>query len=103
MPLKIKLDLDALSVESFATSVAEARRGTVHGHISETTCDLRACDCGTSAGAYCTDISCVTCDETCGYSCNGTCHENTCATCNESCGQYCTTGPVIVCSCSPTG
>ena len=100
MSLKIKLDLDALSVESFTTSDVDAKRGTVHGHISDTTCYQRLCDCGNSYGLYCTRE--ITCPNTCDASCDGTC--NSCnGTCFEdTCQQYCTTGPVIVCSCSPT-
>ena len=84
---KLKLDLDDLSVESFATT-PESRGdgGTVFG---------QGCTCYTQ----CTCPGCPTCDAscngTCDASCNGTCGEtevsclNTCGgfTCDESCAS----------------
>jgi len=49
---KLKLDLDALEVESFGTDTADRARGTVHGNstISELPCTLDTChhSCGWS-------------------------------------------------------
>jgi hypothetical protein len=67
---KLKLDLEDLSVESFATT-PEARRdgGTVFG---------QQCTCYTQ----CTCPGCPTCDASCNGTCGGTCE----ASCNGTCG-----------------
>lgn len=91
---KIRLQLDALAVESFETTAAEKAKGTVFGE---------ECSCLTD----CTCPGCPTCDNTCPLSCNGTCNEFTCGgddTCldspcqtypNQTCG--CTDGKYAVC------
>ena len=71
---KMKLNLDALGVESFDTSGADAKRGTVFGE---------QCTCYTN----CTCPGCPTCYASCNGTCGGTCGENTCAaSCNGTCG-----------------
>lgn len=63
---KIRLDLDGLSVDTFATSPAEAERGTVQGHWSQLgTCDAFVATCQLNG----------TCKFTCWNGCNdtGTC------------------------------
>lgn len=109
---KLRLSLDDISVDSFATLSTRVRTGTVAAHDnSNTTCFQIICDC-----------SGHTCDPTCGNSCNGTCHASCNGTCNgcpnpsdngtcvgwtcegtcgytcegESC-DYCTVPPQIVC------
>jgi hypothetical protein len=75
---KLKLHLDALSVESFDTTGAEKAKGTVFGE---------QCTCYTQ----CTCPGCPTCDNTCAYTCDdATCPA--CPTCAASCNgtcQYC--------------
>jgi hypothetical protein len=70
---KLKLDLEDLAVESFATT-AEPRResGTVFG---------QQCTCYTQ----CTCPGCPTCDASCNGTCGGTCG----ASCNGTCGDTC--------------
>jgi hypothetical protein len=96
--MKLKLDLDQLTVESFDTVKVAAEKGTVFGE---------QCTCHTN----CTCPGCPTCDHTacgqntcqdsCAESCYGTCGgENTCwQTCG---GQYTCesqTGAQIICQC----
>src|SRR5262249_17402624 len=92
---KVRMNLDALQVESFDTSPADARtrRGTVHarGGTVEPYPDFP------QGGSYpncpsplCVDTPLASCDGscryTCGASCNGTCNSCvTCNTCQESC------------------
>jgi hypothetical protein len=68
---KLKLDLEDLSVESFATT-PEAHResGTVFGQ--------NHCTCYTQ----CTCPGCPTCDASCNGTCGGTCD----VSCNGTCG-----------------
>jgi hypothetical protein len=66
---KLRLELDALIVETFAPAGGAGARGTVHGHVSlywedclpSETCEGAGWPCGPSE-----------------QSCNGTCYENTC-------------------------
>jgi len=62
---KLRMDLDALSVETFETASAEAVRGTVQGHWSQVgTCDAVVATCQVNG----------TCAFTCGVRCgSGTC------------------------------
>jgi hypothetical protein len=59
---KLKLNLDTLQVETFATAAVDgAERGTVHGHYSQRgTCDARAATCqvGTCT-ARCGTVGCT--------------------------------------------
>jgi hypothetical protein len=67
---KLNLDLDQLAVESFDTSAAQRRTGTVRAHgFTETSCNQIICDCGP------TNVTCETdCDQdTCGASCVNIC------------------------------
>ncbi|WP_420125025.1 hypothetical protein [Longimicrobium sp.] len=96
---KIRLDLDALSVETFSTTGGEAEaRGTVKAHRPDYTqgwdCQsIDICetgDCATYAESECGTCAtlCATCYE---YSCGVTIC-NTCVTCGErTCqpGSYC--------------
>jgi hypothetical protein len=78
---KLTLDLNALTVQSFATAPAAPSRGTVHGE--------QQCTCPTA----CTCPGCPTCDETCPDTCYETCAGFTCATCGgqETCDYTCWT------------
>lgn len=78
---KLKLQLDALKVETFATSGHRARRGTVAGHGI-----TQSGTCGTGCGGY-TDggDTCMggqwTCHDSCDTGCNsyfGTCYTADC-------------------------
>jgi hypothetical protein len=60
---KLKLDMDELLVESFATADADPEaRGTVHGNAATGLCTLRATRCYQE-----------TCDLSCDYTCDGSC------------------------------
>lgn len=60
---KIRLDLDRLSVESFATGDTDAPpRGTVHGQWSQRgTCDgfVATCQYGGTCGPGCATVGCT--------------------------------------------
>lgn len=69
---KIRLDIDALQVDSFETRAPEAERGTVRGHATQygscqgscvQTCGGRTCEppCENEPTIY------VTCVESCGW------------------------------------
>ncbi len=71
---KLKLDLEELSVESFATTPNRpAEGGTVFG---------QQCTCYTQ----CTCPGCPTCDASCNGTCGGTCAGTCDASCNGTCG-----------------
>ncbi len=71
---KLKLDVEDLSVESFATTPeARGEGGTVFGQ--------NHCTCYTQ----CTCPGCPTCDASCNGTCGGTCG----ATCDASCNATC--------------
>lgn len=109
---KLKLDLDALAVESFAASADAAAPGTVRANDesnarcnSDVSCGNTCVDscgiCGTylcvptednaTCNFYCTVSGGTSCNAPCGYSCDGSpsCNNQTCvATCqgNPTCG-----------------
>lgn len=96
---KLRLELDALRVESFETAIAREPRGTVHGRgwtdvvvycrtdrpVGEcypTNYDLAfgtddSGDCSISCNATCA----ASCNGTCDGSCNGTCAASWCGGC----------------------
>jgi hypothetical protein len=71
---KIRLDLDALAVDSFAVSAESAPRGTVQGHGGRQSIDI----CEPLPHDY-TEVDC-----TAAASCNGTCY----ASCGGGCGGW---------------
>jgi hypothetical protein len=76
--MKLKLNLEQLSVESFDTTSVEKQRGTVVGE---------QCTCWTRCGQN-TCPGCPTCDNTCAYTCDdATCPA--CPTCAASCNGTC--------------
>ena len=78
MPSKLKLNLEALTVDTFDTSAQKGEKGTVFGE---------ACTCWTQCGQN-TCPGCLTCDHTCA----NTCDDATCAgSCNGTCGATCFT------------
>jgi hypothetical protein len=75
---KLKLDLEDLSVESFATTPeSRGEGGTVFGQ--------NHCTCYTQ----CTCPGCPTCDATCNGSCVNTCASSCNGTCGNTCGDTC--------------
>lgn len=57
---KVKLDLDELAVESFATADGESEvRGTVHGHDATELCTRFMTRCYQDTCAFSCDGSCV--------------------------------------------
>ncbi|HEX8695606.1 MAG TPA: hypothetical protein VF746_24545 [Longimicrobium sp.] len=95
---KLRLELEALAVESFDTAPAAGGAGTVRGHAEAVPADEIDCSrCPTC------DASCRTCElqdtcwQTCAASCQGSCdsctlcQEITCATnCLRTCQVDCT-------------
>ena len=69
---KLKLRLEDLRIDSFATTPGERPKGTVFGE---------QCTCYTQ----CTCPGCPTCDA----SCNGTCDASCNGTCGDSCNGTC--------------
>lgn len=71
MTSKMKLELEALVVESFETGDAHGARGTVHGHAVWYTrhCNTDGATCDAAAtcdGAYSCNVNDNTCMESCG-------------------------------------
>ncbi|MFL5385300.1 MAG: pinensin family lanthipeptide [Longimicrobiaceae bacterium] len=102
---KLRLDLDQLHVESFATDERERERGTVKGNAEladgaiaypggtfNQTCMIDFCKDSWMSG-------CLTCAGTCDNTCPNTCQ--TCNTCfgGDSCigGATCMTGCLATC------
>jgi hypothetical protein len=74
---KLKLNLEELAVESFATTPEpRSEGGTVFG---------QQCTCYTQ----CTCPGCPTCDASCNGTCGGTCGATCDASCNGTCGGSC--------------
>jgi hypothetical protein len=88
---KLKLDLDALEVQSFATTgAAGGAAGTVHGMIVSTDDPMGCNEPIFMNAALCPSFGCPTaigmdsCDGTCGNSCG-----NSCGSCYGSCNFDC--------------
>ncbi len=80
MKIKLQLNLEDLSVDSFDTTSTQKAKGTVFGE---------QCTCYTN----CTCPGCPTCDRTCPNTCAYTCDDNTCAyTCDDNTCVNCTGG-----------
>lgn len=82
---KMKLDLDALRVETFDTDGAAAGVGTVLAHYKVPPAEPATID------------PCVPYSQSCGISCNGSCV----ATCQASCFDTCAGHATCYQSCSP--
>ncbi len=86
--MKLKLNLDALSVDTFDTTRSERQNGTVFGE---------QCTCWTACGQN-TCPGCPTCDGSCNGTCAGSC-DNTCVyTCDDASCAGCGTG-YTACGC----
>jgi hypothetical protein len=86
--MKLKLNLEQLTVDSFDTTVSEKPRGTVFGEqcTCYTNCTCPGCPtCDATCNYTCDDATCPNCP-TCAASCNGTCN---CGT-YDSCDSWCT-------------
>jgi modification target Cys-rich repeat protein len=87
MRTKLTLNVEQLAVDSFDTSTASAKRGTVFGE---------QCTCYTQ----CTCPGCPTCYNTCAATCVNTCDDHTCAaSCNGTCGATCDCSGYTECDC----
>jgi len=93
---KLKLDLEHLAVESFATAEGEELYGTVRGAQDGAEEELEVAEPGDVEIAPASWWSCFTrCGQlTCQWSCAGTCAGD--VTCN-SCNGTCPTGGGTVC------
>lgn len=99
---KLKLDMDALQVDTFTTADSGTGRGTVRGHVTllhcSTQCDTEGntCDGGHTCNA---EFSCNG-EYSCALSCTD-CTTNRCDTNVQTCGQF---SCVYTCgSCNPYG
>jgi hypothetical protein len=86
--VKLKLNLDQLSVDTFETTTVEKKKGTVFGE--QCTCWTR-CGQNTCPGCPTCDASCNgTCVNSCAHTCAYTCDDASCAgTCGASCNGTC--------------
>lgn len=91
MGTKIRLNVDTLHVQSFATEAAPKERGTVHGNAcSESTCFQEICTCTDAYGnCYQTNVNC------CGGGGPGT---GTVSGLNCTAAPNCCTEPQGICS-----
>ncbi len=100
---KLRLDLEDLSVESFATTPeAGTEGGTVFGQqcTCYTNCTCPGCP---TCDASCNGTCGGTCGGTCDASCNGTCAGATCdASCNGTCDYSCYGTCDYTCECNYT-
>ena len=60
---KLKLDLDALAVQSVSPAPARAGRGTAHGYQADTALLPQPDDTGGGTGE--TSVDCLTCENSC--------------------------------------
>ena len=92
---KLKLDLDALAVESFEADAREGQSGTVAAHVFTAQCGgTNVCTVSCHADtcyASCNGNSCISCYGTCPKPCEGTGgFYSEC--CSNFCTPYCATG-----------
>lgn len=114
---KLRLELEALVVESFETDQNGGRFGTVRAHRADafaavlTRQDVKSwnpSDCGGDCSAEscdgsCFAPSCATCDGSCAGTCEKTCLGSCAATC-DSCDLRCTGNTTClgqICECIP--
>ena len=92
---KLRLHLEDLSIDSFATTYVKREKGTVYGEqcTCPTACTCPGCPtCDASCGgASCAATCAASCYGTCDASCNGTC-DYTCGgnTCDPTCAGWAT-------------
>jgi hypothetical protein len=89
---KVRLTLDELQVQSFATTAVDADgRGTVRAHDAPTD----PVECPTADPLW------DTCWNTCGESCGGSCASCNCESdaCSDTCGWGCYTAPGMISYC----
>ncbi|HEX2206863.1 MAG TPA: hypothetical protein VHG93_04220 [Longimicrobium sp.] len=100
---KLKLHLEALTVESFDTSATEKAKGTVFGEqcTCYTQCTCPGCPtcanyntCDNTCNNTCPGTCAYTCDDyTCAYGCGGTNYSNCdCTQFDATCNGYGTCG-----------
>ena len=98
---KLKLELDALEVQSFETASAPKESGTVHGRVATHTCDLQCAKTpdGTCNGAMTCSLWESCCESNCGYyTCAYGCPASVGDTCDPSC-NWCLHTAEITCHC----
>jgi len=74
---KLKLDLEAIEVESFAVAAERTEAGTVHGHAKSypfASCEANTCYQATCGATDCNISLCIaSCPQTCRISCDNDC------------------------------
>lgn len=104
---KLRLRLEDLAIDSFATTYVKREKGTVYGEqcTCPTACTCPGCPtCDASCNGSCGGVSCIntcvqscygTCDATCGSTCDYTCGGDTC---DPTCAGWATLhGPQVMC------
>ena len=70
---RLKLDIEAIAVESFAVAAEEGKAGTVNGHAASypfVTCAGASCDAPTCRITECDVSQCIaSCPQTCKITC----------------------------------
>ncbi len=85
---KLKLEIDALRVESFDTSTAVVDTGTVRAHGDAVAVEYEAITTPQTQQASCFDTCKISCFGTCLASCGGSCM----ASCDGNCTNLCSLG-----------
>ncbi|HEX8695609.1 MAG TPA: hypothetical protein VF746_24560 [Longimicrobium sp.] len=104
---KLKLDLNALEVESFDTTLMPRRAGTVRGHydaaagepVAET--DWETCWGTCEGGETCCTPGCDTNEDSCWGTCEISCYGSCVHTCESNCTKnytVCPTGFPVCCA-----
>ena len=93
--VKLKLEIDALQVESFATRPTPSDTGTVRAHADFAVEEAENAEAITTP--YTQQVSCW---GTCKASCYGTCVDPSCQLgCTDGCTQYsCLSGAPVCCA-----
>ena len=92
---KLRLEIDALRVESFDTSAPAAGAGTVRAHADAVVGDFEAITTPQTQQASCIDTCKLSCFGTCLASCGGSCWLSCDANCTDLCSLGCSDGCTV--------
>lgn len=96
---KLKLEIDALRVESFDTSATLTGAGTVRAHGDAVEEDYAVITTPQTQQASCFGSCAVSCLGTCDVSCNGGCTNLCSLGCSDGCTQRtCASGGPVCCA-----
>jgi len=96
--MKLKLEIEALKVESFGTTAAPARDvGTVRAHAGGMV-DAEEAEVAITTPQPTINGTCLTCQRSCWGTCEASC-AGTCAwSCQAGCSDTCATGGPVCCA-----